>query len=138
MGIFKKSQSKKEDLSAGKQEKKEEVKVEIPRSVPAHRQAGASGLHSSASLVKHPWITEKAGRLIDSENKYIFLVDKKMNKPQTAKAIESIYGVKVLSVNIINKKGKTKRLGRSTGKIPGHKKAIVQLGKGHKIDVMPT
>ena len=124
MGIFKKSQPKKED-------KKEEIKVEIPR-------LSASSPHSSASMVKHPWITEKAGRLIDSENKYIFLVDKKMNKPQTAKAIESIYGVKVLSVNMINKKGKIKRLGRSTGKIPGHKKAIVQLGKGHKIDVMPT
>ena len=61
-----------------------------------------------------------------------------MNKPEVAKAIESMYGVKVSSVNILNKRGKIKRLGRNTGKIPGYKKAVITLEKGNKIEVMPT
>lgn len=89
-----------------------------------------------ALLVKQAWITEKAGDL-SGFNKYIFIVDKKANKPETKKAIESIYGVKVNDVNIINTKGKSKRLGRSLGKTSTYKKAIVTLKKGHKIDIMP-
>ena len=88
-------------------------------------------------LIKQAWITEKAGDL-SGFNKYIFIVDKKANKPETKKAIESIYGVKVNDVNIINIKGKSKRLGRSLGKTPAYKKAIVTLKEGHKIDIMPT
>ena len=135
MAIFKKSQPKK-DAPAKLEDKKIEIKVSnspsAGRSEPSARQSP-----QEAMKIKHPWITEKVGHLIDL-GKYAFLVDKKINKPQIAKAIESIYGVKVLSVNIINKKEKIKSLGRSKGKVPGHKKAIVTLKKGHKIDVMPT
>lgn len=92
---------------------------------------------SKTFLIKKALITEKAGRLIDL-NKYVFIVDKQMNKPEVAKAIESMYGVKVSSVNILNKKGKIKRLGKNTGKIPGYKKAVITLEKGNKIEVMPT
>ncbi len=88
-------------------------------------------------LIKKAWITEKAGRLIEL-NKYVFIVDKQMNKPEVAKAIESMYGVKVSSVNILNKQRKIKRLRRNTGKIPGYKKAVITLEKGNKIEVMPT
>jgi large subunit ribosomal protein L23 len=49
-----------------------------------------------------------------------------------------IYKVKVIDVNIVNIKGKAKRLGRSLGKTSGLKKAIVTLKEGDKIDVMPT
>ncbi len=128
MGIFKKSQPKKEE-PVKSEDKKIEMKVSNPLSAKQSPQ--------EAMKIKHPWITEKVGHLVDL-GKYAFLVDKKINKPQVAKAIESIYGVKVLSVNIINKKEKIKSLGRSKGKVPGHKKAIVTLEKGHKIDVMPT
>jgi len=149
MAIFKKSQPKK-DAPAKLEDKKIEIKVSnspsAGRSEPSARQSPPSAGRSEPSArqslqeamkIKHPWITEKVGHLIDL-GKYAFLVDKKINKPQIAKAIESIYRVKVLSVNIINKKEKIKSLGRSKGKVPGHKKAIVTLKKGHKIDVMPT
>lgn len=91
----------------------------------------------SKLLIKQPWITEKAGDL-GGFGKYIFIVDRKANKAETKKAIESIYGVKVIDVNIINIKGKAKRLGRSLGKTSAYKKAIVTLKEGEKIDVMPT
>lgn len=92
---------------------------------------------SKTFLIKKAWITEKVGRLIEL-NKYVFIVDKQMNKPEVAKAIESMYGVKVSLVNILNKQGKIKRLGKNIGKIPGYKKAVITLEKGNKIEIMPT
>ncbi len=91
----------------------------------------------SALLIKQPWVTEKAGDL-SALRKYIFIADKKTNKLEAKKAIESIYGVKVESVNVINIKGKAKRLGRSLGRTSAHKKVIVTLGEGQKIDIIPT
>src|SRR3989344_2376917 len=88
-------------------------------------------------LIKQPWITERAASL-SPLRKYIFVVDWKANKPEVKKAIESIYGVKVAEVNVINIKGKIRRFGKSIGRIPGKKKAVVTLKKGHKIEVMPT
>jgi len=91
----------------------------------------------SALLIKQAWITEKATNL-SGLRKYIFIIDKKANKPEVKKAIESIYGVKVESVDIINTKGKAKRLGRSLGRTSAFKKAIVTLKEGEKIDIVPT
>lgn len=70
-------------------------------------------------------------------NKYVFLVDRRANAYEIKKGIESIYKVKVESVNVINQKGKIKRLGRSVGRRPSSKKAIVTIKKGQTIDVLP-
>lgn len=88
------------------------------------------------SIIKQVWITEKTGDLTHNK-KYVFMVDKKSNKPEIKKAIEFIYKTKVASINIVNAKEKPKRLGRTMGKISGFKKAIITLKEG-KIDVMPT
>ncbi len=93
--------------------------------------------HKSALLIKQAWITEKASNL-SGFRKYIFIVDNKANKSEIKKAIKSIYGVKVINVNIINTKGKAKRLGRSLGRTSSYKKTIVTLKEGQKIEVMPT
>lgn len=86
-------------------------------------------------LIKHPWITEKSGDMLNLR-KYVFLVDKTANKSEILKNIESAYKVKVSSVNIINIKGKIKRIKSKIGKIPDKKKAVVTLDKGHKIETM--
>jgi len=91
----------------------------------------------SMLFVKQPWVTEKAVSL-SGLAKYVFIVDKKTNKSEVKKAIESIYNVKVENVNIINIKGKAKRLGRSLGKTSGFKKAVLTLKQGQKIDIIPT
>jgi len=70
-------------------------------------------------------------------NKYAFLVDRKASSHEIKKGIESIYKVKVEAVNIINQKGKVKRLGRSVGRRPSSKKAIVTVKKGQVIDILP-
>jgi len=94
--------------------------------------------HKSASLlIKQAWVTEKAVDL-SGLRKYVFIVDRKANKPQIKRAIESIYKVKVDSINIVNVKGKMKRLGRSMGKTSTFKKVIVTLKEGEKIDIVPA
>ena len=70
-------------------------------------------------------------------SKYVFLVDRKASSHEIKKGIESIYKVNVEKVNIVNHKGKVKRLGRSVGRRPSAKKAIVTIKKGQVIDVLP-
>lgn len=102
------------------------------------RRAGtARGGTTTLSLVKQAWVTEKAGRL-GTHGAYIFVVDERATKTSIASAIRKKYGVDVARVNTLRIKGKTKRLGRSTGKTASMKKAIVSLRKGQTIDVMPA
>ncbi len=54
------------------------------------------------NVVKHPLATEKAVRLMNTENKLIFIVDKNATKPEIKKAVEEIFKVKVVSVNTLN------------------------------------
>ena len=51
-----------------------------------------------------------------------------------AKAVESIWNVHVQKVNTVNVLGKTKRMGRTSGKRPDYKKAIVKLAAGESIE----
>lgn len=52
-------------------------------------------------IIKHPLSTEKSVRLMESENKLLFVVDLKAKKPQIKEAIETIFKVKVQSVNTL-------------------------------------
>lgn len=88
---------------------------------------------SSRALVK-PLITEKATHLA-SENKYVFVIARGANKIETAKAIQAVYGVKPLDVNIVNMKGKKVARGKVRGQRKDWKKAIVTLAKGDTIKV---
>ncbi|MBF0292116.1 MAG: 50S ribosomal protein L23 [Nitrospinae bacterium] len=86
-------------------------------------------------LIRKPIITEKAGDAKDKQNKITFAVDPKANKMEVKKAVESIFKVKVDKINIINVKGKPKKLGRSSGKRADWKKAVVTVSSGQTIEV---
>lgn len=60
------------------------------------------------SIVKNPLMTEKAVRLMESENKLLFVVDKKAKKPEIKQAVEEIFKVKVLKVNTLILNGRKK------------------------------
>lgn len=85
-------------------------------------------------IIKAPIITEQSSKLIESENKYTFKVDKKANKIEIKNAVETIFKVKVISVNTINVIPKFKRVGKHEGYTSAYKKAIVQVAEGEKID----
>jgi len=78
-------------------------------------------------IIKKPVITEKTMNQM-SEKKYSFYVHPDSNKIQIRQAVEAMFdGVKVKKVNTMNLDGKTVRRGRTEGKRPDRKKAIVQL-----------
>lgn len=91
-------------------------------------------------VLRSPHITEKAAILAD-ENQYIFNVYFRSNKRSIKKAVENLYGVKVVSVKVLKIAPKKRRLGRvegwRKGLEKGHKKAIVKISKGQKIEILP-
>lgn len=84
-------------------------------------------------LIKGPMITEKSHLQKEQANKVTFKVEPTANKVEIRKAIEAIFKVRVLAVNTLRYEGKTKRMGKSLGKKPDWKKAIVTLAAGEKI-----
>ena len=77
-------------------------------------------------IIVKPIITEKSSESLQ-EGRYTFKVAKKATKIQIAKAIESLFEVKVLKVNTMIVKGKEKRVGAHSGKRPDWKKAIITI-----------
>ena len=84
--------------------------------------------------IKSPVITEKATALSDS-NKVVFKVHENASKISIKKNIEKIFKVKVVKINTINKKAKTKMVRGKIGIKKGFKKAVVTLKKGQSIDL---
>ena len=80
-------------------------------------------------VILKPIVSEKSYGLID-EGKYTFLVDPRASKTEIKLAIEKIFGVKVASVNTLNRVGKARRTRFGTGKRKDTKRAIVTLKSG--------
>ena len=81
-----------------------------------------------------PVVSEKSYGLLD-ENKYTFLVAPDANKTEIKIAVEKVFGVKVLSVNTMNREGKNKRTRFGDGKRKDTKRAIVHVAAGDRIDI---
>jgi len=84
------------------------------------------------NVIIQPIITEKATGLKE-QNKYFFKVDKRANKVLVSAAVERLYAVRVIDCNIINVRGKKKRVRYKEGFTSGYKKAIVTLKKGDSL-----
>ena len=91
-------------------------------------------MKDSYAVLKRPLITEKSNFLKEGLNQVVFEVDKKANKIEIKKAVENLFKVHVVKVHTFHVRGKIKRLGRSIGKKPNWKKAIVTLKEGERID----
>ncbi len=85
-------------------------------------------------VIRKPIITEKA-TMASEHGAVVFEVAIESNKPQIKEAVESLFGVKVKSVNTVITKGKTKRFRGQMGKRKDVKKAYVTLEEGNTIDV---
>ncbi len=86
------------------------------------------------TIIKKPLFTEKGAKLKESENKVLIEVVRDANKVDIKRAIEEIFKVKVEKVATVSTNGKWKRYGKSIGKRPDRKKAIITLKKGEKLD----
>ncbi len=85
-------------------------------------------------ILIRPIVSEKSYSLMD-EGKYTFEVDPRANKTEIKIAVEQVFGVKVKSVNTINRKGKTRRTRFGMGKRKDVKRAIVTVGDGEALDI---
>lgn len=85
-------------------------------------------------VIRRPLITEKATRMKEAFNTVCFEVDRDANKIEVHRAIEKLFGVKVLDVRVANRQGKWKRMGRFVGQRKAWKKAWVRLAPDQKIE----
>ena len=91
-------------------------------------------MKDARQIVIRPIVTEKSTVLRESANKYAFRVIPTATKRQIAAAVEELFDVHVLDVRTMRMRGKMKRLGRSLGRRPSWKKAIVTLADGDTVD----
>jgi large subunit ribosomal protein L23 len=85
--------------------------------------------------IVRPLITEKSSAAYQNRGEYTFEVHPDASKPEIRSAIEQLFGVKVTGVWTSNVRGKEKRMGRSVGRRPNWKKAIVTLREGDTIEI---
>jgi large subunit ribosomal protein L23 len=86
-------------------------------------------------VIIRPVISEKSYNLIESEGQYTFQVDRRANKNQIKRAVESAFDVRVRKVNTVNMRSKPKRQGLTRGRTATWKKAVVKLAEGDRIEL---
>jgi large subunit ribosomal protein L23 len=90
-------------------------------------------------VILAPVVSEKSYALIE-QDVYTFVVHPDASKPEIHDAVESIFGVKVVKVNTLNRKGKRQRARRSNryGSRPDTKRALVTLAAGERIELFES
>ena len=89
---------------------------------------------NSNDVIIRPIVSEKTTGMME-ENKFVFRVARKANKQLVKKAIKDLFGVTAKTVNIINVRGKKKRVRADFGRTSAWKKAIITLAPGDKIEI---
>jgi large subunit ribosomal protein L23 len=135
----------KKDAEKSKQPAKKPAKVSAevkPAQKARPIEAGPQQSRQKASLggfsyeaVKQPHISEKASYLAEKDQ-YIFEISPRFNKNEIKSAVEGLYGVDVLSVNMIKIPAKKRRLGKTEGFRKAYKKAVVKIKNGQKIEIL--
>jgi large subunit ribosomal protein L23 len=85
-------------------------------------------------IILRPLVTEKGLHKANRYNAYAFEVNALAGKDDVRRAVESLFDVKVVSVNTLNRKGKTRRYKAKVGSTKVWKKAIVTLDPEHRIN----
>jgi large subunit ribosomal protein L23 len=91
---------------------------------------------SDVDIILRPFQTEKSTFLQEKGNQVVFRVAHSANKIEIRKAIEKLFGVKVVAVRTVRCPARWRRVGRNQGLRPSWKKAIVRLREGDKIEFM--
>lgn len=87
------------------------------------------------AVLVQPLLTEKITALREKTNTVGFIVHPNANRVQIKQAVEALLKVKVEKVNVLNIRGKVKRLGRFSGRRSDWKKAFVTLKQGEKLEM---
>ncbi len=128
-----KDKGKKSDKKKKKGKKKGDKKKKKEKK----KQVSAPGGFSGKSVIKKPWITEKA-RDMNEEGKYVFIIDNEGNKSEVKKEIEQRYDVSVEKVNVLRQLVRPSSFRGREGRTKIVKKAIVTLKEGDSINIFPV
>lgn len=104
------------------------------RSAAPRKRAAQMARTTMYDIVQAPVITEKA-TMLGEHSQMVFRVAGSATKPEIKAAIQALFGVKVLAVNTLVQKGKTKKFRGRPGQRSDVKKAIVSLAPGETIDL---
>jgi large subunit ribosomal protein L23 len=85
-------------------------------------------------VILRPLVTEKGLHKANRHNAYSFEINAQAGKDDVRRAVESLFDVKVVSVNTMNRKGKTRRYKMKAGSTKVWKKAVVKLDPEHRIN----
>jgi large subunit ribosomal protein L23 len=85
-------------------------------------------------IIRRPLITEKSTIEKEMENVVTFAVDRRVGKIEIKQAVERLFNVKVIEVRTSRVRGKTRKVGRHSGRRPDWKKARVKLAEGESIE----
>ena len=85
-------------------------------------------------VIKRPLVTEKNTGQKEAFNQFSFEVDRRANRSEVKEAVEKLFKVKVLRVNLMQMEGKKKKVGRFLGQKSDWKKALVRLAPGEMIE----
>lgn len=88
------------------------------------------------TVLLEPHVSEKATLATEHGNQVVFKVRRDATKAEIGKAVETMFEVKVESVQVSVAKGKTKRFGQALGRRSDWKKAYVRLAAGQTIDFL--
>ena len=95
---------------------------------PAHHQ------ERLMTILLGPHVSEKTTNVADKANQFVFKVRRDSTKPEIGRAVEMLFEVNVLNVQIVNCRGKIKKFGKDYGRRQDWKKAYVTLEAGQNID----
>ncbi len=90
------------------------------------------------NVLIQPHVSEKSATVAEKANQYVFRVIDDATKSDVKAAVEMMFEVKVMNVNLLNRPGKTRRFKNLPGKRTGFKKAYVRLVAGQSIDFTGT
>ena len=91
-------------------------------------------MRDHTDVLIQPVVSEKSYALLD-DGRYTFVVHPSANKTEIKQAVQAVFGVKVVAVNTLNRKGKKKRFGTVYGRRKDTKRAVVTLAEGEQIDI---
>lgn len=89
-------------------------------------------MKDAREIILRPIVTEKTADAKEQSNIVCFEVARKANKIEVRRAVETLFGVKVVEVRVVNMGGKKRRFGRFIGQRPDWRKAYVRLAAGEK------
>lgn len=93
-----------------------------------------AGKERLMSVLLAPHVTEKTTQAQQNQNQYTFAIRRDATRTEVRAAVELMFPVKVIGVQVVNEPGKVRRFGRTMGRTQDSKKAYVRLAAGQSID----